>query len=76
MVVKALYEDGVFRPKQRVRLREKAEVDVLVPSEAQVHEDPTGWQTAENFIGIITNTPKGIPIAREHDKYIDQNPPS
>ena len=69
--VKAIYEDGVFKPKEPVKLREKTEVEVLIPGEAQDDDDPTGWKTAESFIGIWKDAPEGVPIERKHDKYLN-----
>ena len=39
MTVRAIYENGVFRPTEPVNLPEKAEVEVLLPSTAT--EDPS-----------------------------------
>ena len=50
--VKAIYEDGVFKPKEPVKLQEKTEVEVLIPAEAKDDDDPTGWKTAREFIGM------------------------
>ena len=69
--VKAVYENGVFRPKEPVDLQEKTEVEVLIPTSAPTDdEDPTGWKAAERFIGFIKDAPEGEPIARDHDKYL------
>ena len=41
--VKAIYEDGVFKPKEPVDLEEKAEVEVILPTAPSLAEDdPTG----------------------------------
>jgi len=34
--------------------------------------DPTGWKVARRFIGLIKDEPKGVPIVRDHDKYLDK----
>ena len=67
--VKAVYENGVFKPKEPVDLREKTEVEVLIPSSPAADDDPTGWKTADELIGFIKDGPKG-PIGREHDEQI------
>ena len=68
--IKAVYEGGVFRPKEPVDLEEKTEVDVLIPTKVEEDdEDPTGWKTADELIGFIKQGPKG-PIGRDHDKYL------
>lgn len=67
MTVKAIYEDGVFKPKERVELEDKTEVEIdfrpYVPEDEDI-DDP------RSFIGLIQNVPKGVPIAQEHDKYL------
>jgi predicted DNA-binding antitoxin AbrB/MazE fold protein len=71
MTVKAIYEHGVFRPVDPVRLKESTEVEVIVPeSAAEDDDDPTGWKAAERFIGFIKTAPHGEPIAAEHDKHL------
>jgi predicted DNA-binding antitoxin AbrB/MazE fold protein len=68
--VKAVYEDGVFKPKEPVHLQEKTEVEVLIPTDTRVDDDdPTGWKTADELIGFIKDGPKGS-IARDHDEYL------
>jgi hypothetical protein len=69
--VKAVYENGVFKPKEPVKLEERTEVDVLIPTpERPQDDDPTGWKAAERFIGFIKDAPDGEPIARDHDKHL------
>ena len=67
MTVKAIYEDGVFKPMEKVELKDKTEVELdfrpYVPEDEDI-DDP------RSFIGLIQNVPKGVPIAREHDKYL------
>ena len=68
--VKAIYEDGVFKPKEPVHLEEKTEVEVLIPDKPAEHtDDPTGWKTARELIGCIKDGPRE-PIGRDHDKYL------
>jgi hypothetical protein len=69
--VKAVYEDGVFKPKEPVNLKDKTEVEVLIPSEpAQDDDDPTGWKAAREFIGMWKGGTPGENVGEEHDKYI------
>ena len=69
--VKAVYEIGVFKPKEPVHLQEKTEVEVLIPSEARGDDDdPTGWKTAMELMGCIKDAPEGEPIACDHDKHL------
>ena len=67
MTVKAIYEDGVFKPKERVELEDKTEVELdFRPASAEFEDE----NDPRSFIGLIKNVPKGVPIAREHDKYL------
>ena len=73
--IEAVYEKGVFKPKEPVDLEEKSEVRIIIESTPKVYseeEDPTGWKTARSLIGFIKNAPKGVPIARDHDEYLDE----
>jgi predicted DNA-binding antitoxin AbrB/MazE fold protein len=71
MTVKAVYEDGVFKPKEPVALEDHAEVELEIRSTTPRSEedDPTGWKTADELIGFIKDGPKG-PIGEEHDRYL------
>ena len=68
MTVKAIYEDGVFKPKEKVELVDKTEVELdYRPADATEFEDE---DDPRSFVGFIKNAPKGVPIARDHDKYV------
>jgi predicted DNA-binding antitoxin AbrB/MazE fold protein len=68
--VKAIYEGGVFKPKEPVQLEEQTEVEVLIPTPAQRDdEDPTGWTAADELIGFIKGGLKE-PVGEEHDKHL------
>ncbi len=65
MTVKAIYEDGVFKPMERVELADKTEVELEIkPARGAKKMDP------RDFVGFIKDAPEGVPIARDHDKYI------
>jgi predicted DNA-binding antitoxin AbrB/MazE fold protein len=65
MTIKAVYEDGVFKPVEKVELEDKTEVELEIkPARGARKMDP------RSFVGFIKNSPKGVPIARDHDKYI------
>jgi predicted DNA-binding antitoxin AbrB/MazE fold protein len=67
--VKAIYEDGVFKPKEKVDLREKTEVEVLIPTPGTaLEDDPTGWKAIDSLRGIIKGAPPDM--AENHDKYL------
>jgi predicted DNA-binding antitoxin AbrB/MazE fold protein len=71
--VKAIYEDGVFKPKEPVNLQEKTEVEVLIPTPAPADDDdPTGWKAAEELIGFIKDAPPDM--AENHDHYLYDRP--
>jgi predicted DNA-binding antitoxin AbrB/MazE fold protein len=45
MTVKVVYENGVFKPKEPVDLKEHTEVEVLIPENPSPDTDePTGWK--------------------------------
>lgn len=68
MTVKAIYEDGVFKPKEPVALDERTEVELEVRTPAppaRGEADPRG------FVGFIKNAPEDVPLAQHHDLYLD-----
>jgi len=67
MTVKAIYEDGVFKPKERVELEDKTEVELDFRPASTEFEDEND---PRSFVGFIKDAPEGVPIARDHDKYI------
>jgi hypothetical protein len=73
MTVKAIYENGVFKPTVPVHLDEHTEVQVLVPAEPRADaDDPTGWKAAEALIGLIEDAP--VDMAERHDHYLYSPP--
>lgn len=75
--VKAVYEEGVFKPKEPVSLAEHAEVDVVIPAPATTsaeadEDDPTGWKAIDELIGCIKGGPSDV--AENHDKYLYGDP--
>jgi len=65
MTVKAIYEDGVFKPQEKVELEDKTEVELEIkPARGERKLDP------RDFVGFIKDAPEGVPIARDHDNYI------
>jgi hypothetical protein len=69
MTVKAIYENGVFRPQEPVHLKEHTEVEVLIPVTASADAgDPTGWKAAEALIGFLDDAP--VDMAEYHDRYL------
>lgn len=73
MTVKAIYENGVFKPQEPVHLEEHTEVEVLIPvSSPPDADDPTGWKAAEALIGFINDAPTDM--AENHDAYLYGQP--
>jgi hypothetical protein len=66
--VKAIYENGVFKPKEPLQLQERTEVEVLIPTQSPVDDDPTGWAAARALIGFIEDAPADM--AEHHDHYL------
>lgn len=69
MTVKAVYEDGVFKPRQPVQLEDRTEVEVVIPAAtARDADDPTGWKAPEALIGFIDDAPADM--AEHHDECL------
>ncbi len=69
MTVKAIYENGVFKPQEPVHLEEHTEVEVSIPAAVPLEvADPTGWKAAEELIGFIEDAPPDM--AGHHDAYL------
>ena len=69
MTVKAVYENGVFKPAEPVHLAEHTEVEVLIPVMAPADvADPTCWKAAEALIGFLDDAPADM--AEHHDRYL------
>ena len=68
-VVRAVYEDGVFKPKEPVNLQERAEVEVIIPSAPGLSEDdPTGWKAIDRLVGSVRS---GLTsVSEKHDEYL------
>jgi predicted DNA-binding antitoxin AbrB/MazE fold protein len=67
MTVKAIYQDGVFKPMEKVELADKTEVELDFRPYVLEDED---IDDPKSFIGLIQNAPEGVPIAQEHDTYL------
>jgi predicted DNA-binding antitoxin AbrB/MazE fold protein len=69
--VKAIYEDGVFKPLEPFQLDELTQVEVLIPCLA-VTENPAGLGAIDDLIGFIRNAPPDM--AEHHDRYLHRQP--
>ena len=73
MTVKAIYQNGVFKPQEPVHLDEHTEVEVVIPERVLADaDDPTGWKAAEALIGFIEDAPADM--AENHDGYLCRQP--
>ena len=68
--VKAIYEDGVFKPKEPVQLEERTEVEVLIPTAVRAEDDPTGWKAMHEFIGLAGEGAGSGNASEDHDAII------
>ena len=69
--VKAIYEDGVFKPTEPVELDEHTEVEVSLPSAASRDPlDPTGWKAIDRLTGIVNDQGGPTDVAANHDDYL------
>ena len=65
--VKAVYENGVFKPKEPVHLQLGSDVEMLIPTQSRVDHDPTGREVAQAIIGI-DHAPADM--AESHDQCL------
>jgi predicted DNA-binding antitoxin AbrB/MazE fold protein len=70
--VKAIYENGVFRPKEPLQVQGRTEVEVLIPTPALSNDDQTGWAAAQALIRFIDDAPADM--AEHHDHYLYSRP--
>jgi len=72
-VIKAIYESGVLKPDKPVPLEERKRYVLHIEPEtehdAAEDDDPTGWKTAERFIGLWKDAPADD-LAENHDAYL------
>jgi len=69
MTVKAIYENGVFKPIEPVELPEQTEVEVLLPRTATMNPKVRdAWEAAQGLIGLVKDAPKDM--AENHDFYL------
>jgi predicted DNA-binding antitoxin AbrB/MazE fold protein len=69
MNVKAVYENGVLKPKEPLPLEEHEEVELDVRRDVAERRapDPRG------FVGFIKSGIKGMPVAAHHDRFLGQD---
>lgn len=68
--VKAIYEHGVFKPKEPVELEERTEVEVLIPTAASADDASAGWKAMREFIGLAGENAGSGKASEEHDRII------
>jgi predicted DNA-binding antitoxin AbrB/MazE fold protein len=67
--VKAIYEDGVFKPREPVQLEERTDVEVLIPTAAST-SDPTGWKAMHESNGLAGESAGSGKASEEHDRIM------
>jgi len=67
--IRAVYEDGVFKPTEPVTLKEHTEVEVHVPAGAAAEDDPTGWKAMREFIGLAKDASSST-ASVDHDTIL------
>jgi predicted DNA-binding antitoxin AbrB/MazE fold protein len=74
ITVAAVYEGGgVLKLERPIDLKENAKVNVIIEAEAEApaeDDDPTGWKTARQLIGSITEELAVSDASVNHDRYI------
>ena len=72
MTIKAVYEDGVLKPKTALPLREHEEVelDVRRAPVTAAQDDPTGWKAMREFIGLAGESSGSGNASEDHDAII------
>ena len=69
MTVKAVYEDGVLKPKTPLPFKEHEEVEIDVRRAVPPIDDE---EDPRSFVGFIKGAAAGVPLARDHDEYLDK----
>ena len=73
ITVRAIYEDGVLKPKTPLELEEHTEVKLLVMRPvARDPDDPTGWKAIDELIGAGKGPPTDA--SEKHDDYLYDDP--
>ena len=78
ITVAAVYEgDGILKLERPVDLKEKAKVHVIIEADAEAttttgDDDPTGWKTARQFIGMWKDAParSSASLSEDHDRVV------
>lgn len=68
-VIKAIYEDGVFKPEEPVSLEEKTRVELVIQTPAPA-DDPTGWKAMREFIGLAGEGGSSGTASVDHDAIL------
>lgn len=70
--VKAIYEEGVFKPLEPLQLDERTQVEVLIPCAATPDNNSRELGAIDDMIGLIRNAPADM--AEHHDRYLSHQP--
>lgn len=67
--MKAICENGMFKPHERIHREEDTEVEVVILATApRAADDPTGWKATEALVGFIDDAPADM--AEHQDEYL------
>ena len=67
--IRAIYEDGVFKPEEPVQLADKARVRLVVEP-APGPGPSSSWQAWQDIIGIADDPDGPTDVAENHDHYL------
>lgn len=74
MVIHAVYENGVFRPKEPVELPESCQVELVVHEKCEVNSQAFAGTPLANLAAIAVAHPENpdLPtdLASQHDHYL------
>ena len=74
--VQVVYEDGVFKPQAPVRVREHAELTLVIPPEAELTAEAPApgdaWAVIDSLVGCLESG-RGD-VAENHDAYLYGDP--
>lgn len=68
-VIKAIYEDGVFKPEGPVALADKSQV-CLVVEPAPEADASASWRAWQEIIGSADDPDSPTDVAQNHDYYL------
>ncbi len=78
MVIHAVYENGVFRPKEPVELPESCQVELVLREKSAADSRPSSGAPLANLAAIAAAHPQNpnapCDLASQHDHYLYRSP--